>query len=59
MSVINLESAIEFYEMKPDLIDLIYRLSMAVPLSETSLEIIMEARAAIEQIESIGKKEGE
>lgn len=68
MSVIDLEEAVEFWGMRQDLIDLINQLAMAVPLSdespetiddEASIEIMMRARAAIEKIESLGKKEGE
>lgn len=66
MSVIDLEEALEFWEMRQDLIDLINQLAMAVPLSdenpetiddEASIEIMMRARAAIEKIDSLGKKE--
>ena len=66
MSVIDLEASLEFWEMREDLIDLINQLAMAVPLSdenpetindEASIEIMMRARAAIERIDSLGKKE--
>lgn len=66
MSVIDLQVAVEFYEMREDLIDLINQLALAVPLSdedpetiddEASIEIMMRARAAIEKIDSLGKKE--
>lgn len=53
MSVIDLEAAVEFYEMKDDLIDLICRMVRDIG------RLKGENAELIKQIESIGKKENE